>query len=452
MVFLTDAQFNQLKKNPKQKEQGNQPNYFQRVGQDYSNIVNKNIIGGINDAANQAIKSSQQPGVGGLLGTMSGFGRGALRTVGGVAEAAFVPIIEAPGIKQGLEFIGNKVADIPGADSVIKELSLFAEKNPQLSQDAQDIINIITLGGGKVVEKPIQQVAQKTALKTGEAITGTASKAAPTLRGTAEALYNVSVKAEESTLKALQAYDATQSSIWGRVRNFFTGTKNDLTKSFDKPITEANTAIRQGLVGTEWQLGVQAKNASQNLWSKVVEPALKGYPEKLSMKQFLSDIEDQIMKIADLNRRNTLLDAFAKFTDDYKNVSSISLEKLQAYKEGWAKFIPESTYKGKAIGGSLNEIRNLASQYARHTIYTRLGEGVKQAYIDYGNLQSIMKSGIKSIDPLRSKGAFKQAWELVIDKGVTPIATIGGQILYRTADGLEFISDKVIKKVSDIFK
>jgi hypothetical protein len=138
--------------------------------------------------------------------------------------------------------------------------------------------------------------------------------------------------------------------------------------------------------------------------------------------------------------------------ESYKNVKNISFPKLQEYKEGWAKFIPERAYRGKPIAGALREVQDTAAGLAREKIYNAFDDTLRQAYIDYGNLKSIAEAGIKSIDPLRSKGAFKQAWEALIDVGITPISSILGKVIYKTGGGLEFVGEKGMKKIGDLIK
>jgi hypothetical protein len=319
-------------------------------------------------------------------------------------------------------------------------------------KDIKNVIDIVSLGAGKAAEKPIQAGVERGLIKGGEKLAEKSLGASNLLKGAGEKAYGIGVGMEESTKIALQSYQATQPSLMGRVKNFFTGTNPELKTGAFKPITEANTAARRGLVGSEWQLGVQAKQVANTLWTENIAPALKSVKDKINMPTFLKDIKTEIMGISDLNRRNTLLDAFSKFAEDYKKVSSFGFEKLQEYKEGWAKFIPEATYKGKPIGGSLNEIRNMAAKKARTIIYDKLGNEIKQAYIYYGNLKSIEAAGRKSVDLLRSKGITKQVWEFIIDKTVTPIGTIAGQILYKTGEGLEFLGKAGAKKVGDIIK
>src|SRR3990167_2451836 len=141
------------------------PNYFQRVGSQYAE-AGQDIISGIKGGASQ-IKG------GGVLGGA----RAGLRTVGGVAKATFAPILEAPGIKQGLGLAGKgvqKLSETPAIKQageafspITEKLMGLAQKYPEATKDIEDVINIATLGVGKAVSKPLAQATGKTLTKTG---------------------------------------------------------------------------------------------------------------------------------------------------------------------------------------------------------------------------------------------------------------------------------------------
>jgi hypothetical protein len=293
-----------------------------------------------------------------------------------------------------------------------------------------------------VVAKAGLNTAKKAASSTGAA-----------LKTVGEKSTGLGVTMEVPTRQALQSYQATQPTLFGRVKNLVTGATKPATTA-TPPITEANTAVRLLQPGTEWQLGVHAKAVSGRLWSDTIAPALNASKNVNDMPTFLSGLRAQIIKgTADLDRRKVLLKAWQSFADDYKNVRTFSDTKLQDYKEGWARFVPEKTYKGEPIAAASKEVRALAADAARNTLYRILPDNAaKQAYIDYGNLKSIAEAGIKSVDALRSKGVSKQVWEAVMDKAVTPIATISGKILYKTGEGLEFLGNKGARKVRDIIQ
>lgn len=424
------------------------PNYFQRVAGQYKESA-ENITSGIQEGAEQMEK-------GGVVNALRGAKTSALRTVGGVAEATFAPITEAPIVKQGLEKLGEGIAKIPGVDWLVQKSQELEESNPELAKDLKNIVDIAVLGAGsggvKAVEKGVGNVAKSAELPIKEATSNTLIKTGSGLKSAGKKLYDITVKSEEPVLMAKQAYDAARPSLFERVSGFLTGNKIPKAKSNVKSvITESETAARQGLVGTEWQLGAQAKRAMGKIWDDTINPMLKANKEKFNMKSFIDDLRADITKnTSDITRKKSLLKALDAFADDYKNVSNFTLSKLQKYKQGWAEFLPSKVYKGEEVTAAVGEIRNIAARKARQIIYEKLGPEAKQAYIDYSNLQSIAKAGIKSVDPLRSKSAFKQAWEFLLDTGVTPVTTLAGQVLYKTGEGLEFIGKEGAKKVRDI--
>lgn len=129
------------------------PGYFQSVAEDY-----KRIAGGITSGIQ---KGAEQVEKGGALNVIGGLARGSLRTVGGVAEAAFSPIVELPPVKKGLEAIGTGISKIPGVDVVTEKLTKLAKKHPEAAKDINNIINVAALGGGRIVEKPVGKALSK---------------------------------------------------------------------------------------------------------------------------------------------------------------------------------------------------------------------------------------------------------------------------------------------------
>lgn len=309
--------------------------------------------------------------------------------------------------------------------------------HPEAAGNLEATFNIASLlpgfkAGGKVAE-----VAADTA-------GGVVAKTGTAVKKAGEAAYGLTVNPQESTSRAMMAYDASQPTLAQRIA----GMKSVGTK----PITEANTAARKGLVGTEYGLGVSAKRVANDLWSKQIEPALAKSGMKVNMGEFFTNIEKEIKSsTAELGRRNSLVEALNSMRDDYKSVRNVGMTKLQDYKQGWAKFLPDKVYNGKPIGAALKEVQNMAADRARGILHEAVGPEGKQAYIDYGNLQSIIESGIKSTTgDVAKKSIGRNVWQLVMDKAITPAATIGGQVLYKTGEGLELIGKPGAKKVKDI--
>lgn len=254
----------------------------------------------------------------------------------------------------------------------------------------------------------------------------------------------IGLSAKEAPL--VQAYKA-RFSVPQRVMAALSGTKLS-----GKPITNAETAIRQNLFGTETMIGVKAKRAADNIWKNVISPGLETSKVKVNMRGLIKELGDEINSIPELGRRNELKQALAAFADDYKKVGDISLSKLQQYKEGWAKFLPDKVYRGKPIGSSFREIQNGAASIARNKIYKALGDEGKAAYFDYGNLKNLQELGQKSMTGAKLKGGAGSFVSGLYDKVITPIATTAGLSLYKIGEGLEFVGRPGAKIIGDLFK
>lgn len=246
----------------------------------------------------------------------------------------------------------------------------------------------------------------------------------------------------------IQAYKA-KIPFWDRMILALKG-----TPSAQKPITRAETAIEQpGLIGTQTGIGIRAKRATQNIWNNIINPALEGTKNKVNMQSFFSELEKQIItETPELARRKDLLTALKALQKDYTRVGNVSFPKLQSYKEGWAKFVPEKAYQGKPITGVFNEIKNKAADLARNKIYTELDDTVKRAYLDYGNLKGIMGIGQKSMQEAGFKGGFGSFVSSLYDIAATPVKTIGGKAIYKTGKGIEFIGEVGAKNVGEILE
>lgn len=254
----------------------------------------------------------------------------------------------------------------------------------------------------------------------------------------------IGLSAKEAPL--IQAYKA-RLSVPQRILAALTG------KNVSKPVTNAETALRQNIFGTESMIGIQSKRAATNIWSNVISPALKGSTQKVNMSGFIDDLAKQIDEIPELTRKGELTEALNAFKDDYGKVGEVSLEKLQQFKEGWAKFLPDKVYKGKPIAGSFREIQNMAASQARNIIYKALGsiEG-KAAYFDYGNLKNLQELGQKAMTGSKLKGGAGSFVSGVYNMVVTPIATTAGLTLYRTGQGIEFVGNAGAKILGHLFR
>lgn len=234
----------------------------------------------------------------------------------------------------------------------------------------------------------------------------------------------------ETEAGMLQTYKAN-NTFADRLRSLVTG-------GLKAPTTAAQTAFDKGLVGTESMLGVQAKRAQGKLWTGLIQPALDQSKTEVDMPSFFQQAEQKIAsETADPTRKNALMDALSAVKEDFGDTGKISMKQLQKFKEGWAEFVPEKAYKGQNIAGALNDVRNTLAGMARNTIYGDLGGEVKQAYLDYGNLNAITALGKKAMAGSKFKGGAGNFLHGLYEMATVPAGTIGGQALYKVGQGLE---------------
>ncbi len=254
-----------------------------------------------------------------------------------------------------------------------------------------------------------------------------------------EKLVDLAIPMSAREAQVLQNYQAINTFI-ERISNILTDTsKTPRTTSKTAIDTKAGQTL-PGLFGTKAQIGVQANRAASTLWKDAIEPRLQSSNSVLNIKDFFKNIEDELIKSTpELTRQKSLLEALDAVKTDYKDIINVTMPKLQKLKEGWAEFVPQKFYKGEDVSGALQQVRALLSSKARSTIYDSLGEGSRQAYIDYGNLVNLKKLGQSAMTGSKLKGGAGSFVQEIYSQAVTPIATIAGQVLYRTGKGIEFI-------------
>ena len=321
------------------------------------------------------------------------------------------------------------------------------------------------ISGGEIAKTGLEQGAM-------EAIGGPLfSAGGKLLEGAGKAIYDTAFPVSEAAAKMLQTYKAGKpflermgdiiGSLAGKTEE--TAATKSAAEAYSKtaPTTLGDTAIKAsgplgttGLIGTEEQIGVQAKRAATGLWDTVISPELKGSTEKVDLNTFFKEAEDKIInENPDLTRQKSLLNGLESIKEDYAGVGEVSLEKLQQLKEGWAKFVPQKAYKGEDIASAVNDVRNTLAGSAREKIYSSVSPDVKQAYIDYGNLKEIMDMGQKAMTGKGAgiKGEFSSAiWNTVKDMVVTPVKTLGGKTVYKVGDFGELIGQPGAKSVRQV--
>lgn len=137
-----------------------EPGYFERVKQRYQEGA-QDIISGFREGA-------QQSNEGNVIRGATTMG---VRTVGEVAEQAFTPVFEAPGIKQGVEKVGELIAKIPGVSWLLGKVEELRDTNPTLAKDIKNVVDIASLGVGGALERGGAKVVNRAGRAASEGST-----------------------------------------------------------------------------------------------------------------------------------------------------------------------------------------------------------------------------------------------------------------------------------------
>jgi len=398
-----------------------------------SSIVNdstltptQKTIGVVSNTAQVPLRVAGQ--VGGAIGD----------TIGATISPILTPVIQG-GAELAKKVLptSNKVSTEPSLiDKATTAWKSFEQANPEQAQSLKDVGNLLNFAGveagGKVVVKGITESTipvAKTALNKTSGLVKSAGER------TYISAYTPSVKEAEQIL----AYEATKPSILSKIYGAGALEGNPAFK----PVTVAETALRSKIAGTEKQIGIQAKQVADTLYSKEIKPAVAGIKGVITKDELFAPLQERIANIVDPSKQKAYQDAYESLVEDYANIKSFTFPQAQTLKSELAQFTPAKIFRGQDVA---NEARMLQADIAktiREKTYDALKDiNVKQKYIDYGNLQELQKVGIKAISDKGLKGGFGGFWSSLYDTAMTPVKTIGGKVLYKIGDKLEVTAPK----------
>lgn len=225
-----------------------------------------------------------------------------------------------------------------------------------------------------------------------------------------------------------------------------------------EPRTRAQTAMEQGIKGTEESIGKQAVIKAKNLYKNEIEPAIKNSTATISREELFKPLEDKVANTAEPGKQAALSKALEAIKEEYSDpkFDDMSLEQAQAIKRGLDEFTPSKAFKGQEIANEYTQLRNDMADTIRQHTYDKLGDmNIKQKYLDYGNLKEMEKIGIKARTTENFRKGFGGFWSSVFDMVTAPVKTIGGQVLYRLGGGgveLEFKAPPGISTLDDYLK
>jgi hypothetical protein len=407
------------------------------------------------DTGKQSLASGFLQSSGQVAGMVGDVGGEALKSVGeitGVTENVIKPvgtaILNTTAGKKGLEAI----------QAGLESYSAFKEKNPEVAGDLEAVLNITSL----IPAMKGTQIAGKGVLKAGATVAGQTletggkvlSKSGVTTSKTGSAIFKSAITPNVKEAEQILTYKA-KAPFTQRLKSAITGSPiyDESGKIVSAPITRADTGLEKGLFGTQTQIGVQSRRANQKLYNNTIAPALKVSKDVVTKDELFNPIIDRINSTVEPGRKKALEDAFDAIKDEYKDVDNYTLEVAQKVKQGLDEFTPEKVFRGKSIANEYRTLQNDMANAIRKKTYDSLkDQNIKKAYIDWGNLKELEKIGIKAITEQGSKGGFGSFWTSAWDMATVPVRTVGGQVLYRVGNKIEFVGDKGVKSLGQYLK
>lgn len=325
----------------REKTQIHVGDYLRGVGSEYKK-AGEDIVSGIQEGAKQMQQGE----------FVRGAKTAALRTAGGVAGAAFAPITEA--VKPIIEPAINKLASNETFQHLVNPMIELANKHPEAAKDIKNVIDLVTLGGGKAVEKPIAEAVKASGEKVAGIVSNTAETVIPKAKEVINAGENIVSKVTEkvnqrvaqgatddiinaitpelSKTKASQLaskgglevkkgtlFDTVNPKLTARIENAANSIKDIYDTS--KTYTENINNIRDAISTEAENLKAAIKNVDHPYTFKELRSKLNnvelpiGFKNDIQQSKNLRDITNTAMKFAQENGGNisALLDARKQF-------------------------------------------------------------------------------------------------------------------------------------------
>lgn len=389
-----------------QEREGDDKGFLSRVWERYAQ-AGEDIISGIKRGAEvyeAGISEAREredffDPLTGTLKAARGLLRTGLRTVGGVAGAAFAPITEAPVVKQALEFTGEQIAKIPGVETIIQSLTELSEKHPEAAKDVQNVIDIAIIAGGRRVERPVGAKVTKAGVKIEKA--GITSK-----RLIKERFSQSLVSPIEKGKVRLEQVGRTREAGGLFKRDIITPTRLELKSA--KEVAKIPGISAKNTFQKNFNL-VRDYNVKQ---AKQLADDIAKYDFTISKKYILGQLDDAAVSlrqspliVGDAEKMaNKLLAGAKKFIESNK-ASGSGLLKARKQFDAWVK-----GQKPKVFDAKADNAFTIANDKIRQTLNTILDEkainlGIKDSLGRQSSLFTAMtniapKAAIEANTPL----------------------------------------------------
>ncbi len=347
--------------------------------------------------------------------------------------------------QKGLTDLGQKVGKkIQQAGSVLAEIPGYQDwvvNNPESANDLENILKTYASAG----EISGDILAYNQAAQAGKYAVNEAGKV---IGNTGRAMKEVSRRIGEHAITP-NTQEAEEILRYRANTPFLQRVKNAFTGEGSSPQTRGSTAIEKGIYGTEGQVGVKAKRIADDIWNKEIKPALDNSQAVMSKDQLFDTAIKRISNTVEPAKRQAYMDAYEALQDEYRNMNYIPAKDVQNIKSSLDKFTPDKVWRGQPIANEYTTLRADMANDARNFIYDTVGDNIKPKYLDWSNLHDLQEVGVKAISNAGLKGGSGKLITSLWDTATTPVKTIGGQVLYKVGNALEFVGDKGIKTLGD---
>ena len=350
-------------------------------------------------------------------------------------------------IKDAVSHVAEDIVSHPAVQDVQKKYEAFKLLHPEAAKNIEAtglLASLIPVG--KVADTAAEVAAQATA-RTAEGAAKTIATTGRATKGVGESVYKSGITPTVAEAERIQGYNAKVPFLT-RVRDTLTGNTSAQT-----PVTRGDTALEKGIAGREKDIGVQATREADRLYTQKIAPAVKASKEVVTKDDLFAPIAKRIADTVEPGRKQALQEAFDAIQDEYKNHSTWSLEEGQKLKSELDQFTPEKVFRGKSVVNEYRTLQNDMANAIRQKTYGALKDvNIRKDYLDYGNLAELRKLGVKALTNASGKGGFGSFWTGAYDAATVPVKTIGGQVLYRVGNKLEFVGQKGLKTFGQFLK
>lgn len=371
---------------------------------------------------------------------------------------SFTKLIQSKGIGgaigEGFKALTDKVADIPA-------LQNWVINHPEASKNLEEILGTSGAAGGIagtiLTTNAATQLAQKAVNKGLDVGGKVFEKTGEVLKKGGEKLNASAYKPTADEARLLQSNQIKVKYLEDQLSQTAKGTpeyealsKELATTKASAPTLRSDTALQRGISGTEKQIGVESGVEKMKLWKDKIEPALRGNKTTISKDEIFSKAEERIANEIDPSRQASYRNALDSLKEDYANIDKYTLADANKLKTALDKFTPPKIFKGQDVASEIKTLKADMADAIRAKTYNSITDtNIKADYRDYANLKQLENVGIKAITEGGKRGGFGNFWSTVKDELTVPVKTIGGKVLYRVGNKLEFIGDKGIKTFGD---